>query len=307
MTSVYLGIMGLGVAIVAFLFLMEARKNKKNPMTASQGTASILERLGPDNQEYTISDLIAKQSAKPQPNESQVLLEENLAKTAQLEELQTKYEKLDKIFKEKNDEFEKVLKELENETKNRKEFNKVKDLLEKEIKDLRDKNHKLQLELSAANAEAENHKKKATQLDDKISARDKEIREKEKQIDELVKRMQTFAAPAAPELTPEQPSPSPVTSVESDVQQGPQSAKESIAETPVPADTPKPEVSDLKPDEPGDSSSTQKEPEARSDSPSESEAKEQATAEEDRPHLNPDLLKPPEETSTQTPAVEKPS
>src|SRR5437867_8312821 len=226
--------MALGVGIVVCLFIIEATKGKRGEPepVSSKENPSMLDRMSSEYQEYSISPVetsvtqtriqarasaATRDAAKKQSDESQALLEENLAKTAELSELQGKYNRLEQLFKEKSSEFDKMWKELENETKNRKEFNKVKDLLEKEIKDLRDKNHKQQLELTASQAETENVKKRSLQLDEKISLRDKEIREKEKQIDELVKRMQTFAAKppeppppstqntAAPALTPPEP------------------------------------------------------------------------------------------------------
>lgn len=348
--------MGVGVGIVVIMFIIEAQKNKKGNAAGALPTEnpSVFSRLGPENQEYPISKSgktgaqtkspadqetpLPRPSAKKHPDESQALLEENLKKTAELEEIQGKHDKLEKLLTEKSDELEKKTRELDNEVKNRKEFNKVKDLLEKEIKDLRDKNHKLQLELTAAKAETENINKRSVLLDEKVSLRDKELKEKEKQIDDLAKRLQTFAsqgpvkatsqetsiqAPAAKaqekiaDSVPAEKKPpltllieeksEPLVKPIANTQESTLPAAESTSiEKDVPSVPPSPAIQSTSP-EPfapveSDAKSNLPPPDP---GPSEPELEKTETTEEEKPHLNLNLLKLPDETKAAEKKQEK--
>ncbi|HSV43969.1 MAG TPA: hypothetical protein VLJ10_05380, partial [Candidatus Bathyarchaeia archaeon] len=95
-----------------------------------------------------------------------------------LEDLQEKYQKVDQLLKEKNDTLEKSQKELEQERKNRKEFNKVKDLLEKELKEANDRTKKAQIDFSAFKAESQTYTNRINQLEEKIKTLEKSLNEK---------------------------------------------------------------------------------------------------------------------------------
>jgi len=159
--------------------------------------------------------------------------EENIGKeielNAELSELREKYEKLDKIFQEKSEELEKSKKNVDNELKTRKEFNKVKDILEKELKDVKDQSRKVQVELNGTQAETGGYKNRINQLEDKVTKLEKEILEKEKTIDDLTNKAQ-----ASP--TPEKESgPKEETSQEEPQEQQEESKEKSQAEAkPVP-------------------------------------------------------------------------
>ena len=133
-------------------------------------------------------------------------VEQSIAKeielTTQLNELKDKYAKMEVLFKEKSAELEQAKLSLYNELKTRKEFNKVKDLLEKEIKDSKDKVRSIQIERDGAQTEGENLRKRITLLEDKITKLQKDLLEKEDKINELVKRLQTFASPATASTPP---------------------------------------------------------------------------------------------------------
>lgn len=167
--------------------------------TAS-GTASITtsEPAG-----TVVEDLLSAEEKKQ--------IETEMDLTAQLSALQEKYDQLDKLFKEKSQALEAAEESVQNELKNRKEFNKVKDLLEKELKDTKDKARNTQVEL--------------TSLEKNILAKDDEI-------NNLVKRLQTFASPATAAVPPAAPpaqSPQPQESVPSqaptEAQPAPQPSK----------------------------------------------------------------------------------
>ncbi len=115
-------------------------------------------------------------------------IEEEIDATIHVHELKEKYERLDRLFKEKASDLEKAQRTLETEIRTKKEFNKVKDLLEKELKDTKDKGRNVQVELISARTEAESSKKRIGQLETKVTKLEKEILDKEKEIAELLKK-----------------------------------------------------------------------------------------------------------------------
>ncbi len=125
-------------------------------------------------------------------------IDKEIELTSQLNELKEKHETLDKLFKEKSAALEKSEEALQNELKNRKEFNKVKDILEKELKETKDKARSLQVDLNNAGTEAEGHKSRVNQLEERVTKLQKTILEKDDEINNLLKRLQTFASPGTP-------------------------------------------------------------------------------------------------------------
>jgi len=83
----------------------------------------------------------------------------------QYDELQDNHSRLDTLFQEKCSALNKTESFLDNELTNRKEFNKVKDLLEKELKESRDKSRNLKIELANSQTEAQSHLKRIEQLE----------------------------------------------------------------------------------------------------------------------------------------------
>ena len=71
-----------------------------------------------------------------------------------VEEWKEKYDRLQNLFQEKSAELEKTQSQLESEISHRKDFNKIKDILEKELADTKDKLKNLQTELSTFNQDA---------------------------------------------------------------------------------------------------------------------------------------------------------
>ena len=124
---------------------------------------------------------------------------------ARIEEWKGKYERLDKLFNEKSAALTKSEEFLQNELSNRKEFNKLKDMLEKELREVKDKARNVQVELNAANTGAEGSKRRIAQLEEKITKMEKAILEKDDEAADLAKRFQAGAsippvAAVAPEL-----------------------------------------------------------------------------------------------------------
>lgn len=154
------------------------------------GTAGI--KVQPPAEE--IKPAVVKENPALSPEEEKKL-EAELDSTLQLSEVKEKYEKLDKLFKEKSEQLDYLQKSLDNELKNKKEFNKVKDILEKELKEQKDRNRDVQAALTASNNDNESQKKRIEQLDQKIDTLQKDVLAKEKEVDELLKRLHTFASP----------------------------------------------------------------------------------------------------------------
>ena len=90
-------------------------------------------------------------------------------------ELTAKYAKIETLFAEKSLALEKSEKTLTNELKNQKEFNKVKDILEKEIKDSKDKINSLQADVSGAETETQTQLKRVQQLEEKVKKLEMEV------------------------------------------------------------------------------------------------------------------------------------
>ena len=78
-------------------------------------------------------DPIAPIEEKTLSQEEEQSIEKEIEISTELAELKEKYDKLDSMYNEKSSEHEKSKESLDNELEHRKEFNKVKDLLEKEL------------------------------------------------------------------------------------------------------------------------------------------------------------------------------
>lgn len=152
--------------------------------------------------------ILAPLSPKQLNSEEIKKIETEIDLSAELKELKTKHERLEKIFQERNAEFEKNQEELNNELKNRKEFNKIKDLLEKELKDAKNQSRDSQTKLNLIMAEMEGHIKRNDVLEEKVTKLEKDILRKEEEIDTLVKRLQTFASPTTSATPPKRDLPS---------------------------------------------------------------------------------------------------
>lgn len=186
----------------------------------------------------------------------------------QHQELQEKLTKLEAMFAEKSSGLEKAEKTLTNELKNQKEFHKVKDILEKELKEAKDKIKDLQGNVATAQTETQTHinritqleekvkkleveiltseaaindgqagiqlvRKHATELEEKLRASENIILEKNQKIEDLVSRMNMH--PTTNALPPEV---IPVSSEEIVLTPHPEPIAKSTAETPIAAEEP---------------------------------------------------------------------
>lgn len=196
-----------------FSFLEKLPLGKKNPSAGSpqEIRSSLLEKIkalgkkNPDLDGGTASLRLDQLGGTPEPSPSTVPLRKpapveeiktfnDSASTeaelafkfdelkSQHQELQQKYEKLETLFQEKSQELEHTKTELESELKNHKEFNKLKDVLEKEVRDTKNKVKAAHARESQAETEAISLQKRIEQLELRLSKTEKEILEKEKAL-----------------------------------------------------------------------------------------------------------------------------
>lgn len=162
--------------IILFMLLEKKKETPPQPEVAKSeepqvSPKEVLGRLGLETPQPEILP-VAKPSA-PQTATQPTALESELSLKydelfSQHRELQDKYTKLEVLLSEKNVALEKAEKSLNIELKNQKEFNKIKDILEKEIKDTKDKGKGLQADAAHAQTEAKTYQSRITQLEEKI-------------------------------------------------------------------------------------------------------------------------------------------
>jgi len=253
----YLFLVAAVLGVAAWLYFKEGQAEKKN------NTSSLLDRIGlgetheatpaPSNlSSFQKSEPAARDFEEPVRKEEVSTLRELSLPQSGDPDLKDRYDRLEKLFQEKSTQLEKVEKSLSHELKAKTEFHKLKDILEKELKDTKDKNHKLQLQISTHQTETESIQKHIQLLEEKIKAKDQDILAKEQKIEELFKKQQSVPAaqpvaqkPEAPKEAPKPPEP---------VAQKPETPKEDsrpseliapLAQEPPPAAPP-----EMKPQEP---------------------------------------------------------
>ncbi len=173
-------IMLTGAGAIAWILIAEKKKESpsEKPLKTSEPQLSpkdLLDRLGlekplsttPAAGQPTAILASAKAESELSLKYDELLMEHN--------ELTAKYAKIETLFAEKSLALEKSEKTLTNELKNQKEFNKVKDILEKEIKDSKDKINSLQADVSGAETETQTQLKRVQQLEEKVKKLEMEV------------------------------------------------------------------------------------------------------------------------------------
>ena len=157
---------------------------------------AILNRLGIDSetreqprQSSTATKNSIETALTVTPPDETIVITQSAADSPEFLELKEKYLRLETIFKEKSSELEKKEASLANELRIRKDFNKVKDILEKELKEVKEKNHKTSVEMSSAKQEISNQKHRLEQLEERLERRNKDINERDNKINELTKQL----------------------------------------------------------------------------------------------------------------------
>lgn len=197
------GISVVGIAVVFWLIKKEknsegklfAKGQEKEEILAREFVSSVEE--GPSFQEAAGGEEIKLSAGEEKKIEREIEL------MAQLDEMKEQNKNLDTLFKEKSSILEKTEELLESELRNRKEFNKLKDILEKELKESKDKSRELHVELSAVRAESEGYQRRVGLLEEKVAGLEKQIIQKDDEVINLTKRLQTFASPTTAATPPQ--------------------------------------------------------------------------------------------------------
>jgi len=142
------------------------------------GTASL----------HTSASAHQKEASPALSKDEESDIEKEVESATQLTELKQKYEKLDQILGEKSSELDKTKHSYDSEISHRKDFNKIKDLLEKELKEVKDRVKAVRSELTNTKVENENAQKRIKQLEEKATKLEKEILAKEEENEELRKK-----------------------------------------------------------------------------------------------------------------------
>ena len=190
---------GMGAALF-LVFREEDEQTSKSRNPIKDVLASFTKEKAPPPEELPeeepkeeLSALIEMPEEPPPepltPEESKAL-EEEIHVSLQLSELQEKYAGLEKRFNEKQAELDRNEKALKEEIKKRKEFNQVKDQLEKEVRDAKDKFHEIELKRDDAVREMESWKRRADQLEGKVNRRQKEVLQKENEAERARKEFE---------------------------------------------------------------------------------------------------------------------
>ncbi|MFH1360799.1 MAG: hypothetical protein ABIJ41_07205 [Candidatus Omnitrophota bacterium] len=341
--NLYLIILTIGLGLAGWLFFQEEKappKDKKEPSKDPE-SLKILDRLGLREDPKKEGHLTIKDIKEPPPEaaaEITQIAEDNIKPEALLEDsqeqsrevalrdLQEKYERLETLFNEKSQELEKAQKALSIELKAKKDFNIVKDILEKELKEVKDRAHKLHLEVGAAQAESENHQRRIAQLEDKIISKEKEIKEKEKEIDELNKKIQEIISakaavadkqvePALKEPVPQEAKPQEAKPQESKPEEKPTEAEQEQKPEPKPKEEPQAKAEEQKPEQKPEEKPQERvqelKPEEQKLEEKQEEKPKEETPKEEKPEPKPqEEAKEPQQSESQTKeekSEEKPS
>lgn len=184
----------VGVSVVGIVIVFWLLKNDDNPS---------LRDLGAEKKEAMATVPLPGAADFVEKSFEEKKIEQEINFTAQIEEWREKYKRLDKLFNEKSAALEKSEESLRNELSNRKEFNKLKDMLEKELREAKDKARSIQVELNAARTEAEGNRKRIAQLEDKVTTMEKVIRGKDNEIAAPVAVVPAEPPVVSPAQTPE--------------------------------------------------------------------------------------------------------
>lgn len=213
-------LMLLGFGSIAFIVILDRKKNSPTELPQPTSTTppttpkDILNRLGLEHSDSIktpakpnpLPELFNKASTTKEPFSTPILIQNSLQNPPKIlppdtkavseislkydelqnehKELQDKLSKLEELFVEKSSTLEKSEKSLTNELKNQKEFNKIKDFLEKELKEAKEKAKGLQGEIAAAQTESSTHLKRITILEEKVKKLEVELLSSEAAIND---------------------------------------------------------------------------------------------------------------------------
>jgi len=106
------------------------------------------------------------------------------------DELQKKYDRLDELLNEKNQDLEKTQESLSRELRNRNEFEKIKNVLEEELMAVKGRSRNFQGEIANISQESENQKKRIFELEEKAESLGQNLLKKEEEVFHSLKKLQ---------------------------------------------------------------------------------------------------------------------
>jgi hypothetical protein len=124
----------------------------------------------------------------------QKFLDREVEISSELAELKERYQKIESMLSEKNEEIDRLQMNLNVELSNKKEFNKIKDVLEKEIKEGKERIRENHAEFNTTKTELDNSKKRVHQLEEKIVKFEKEILITEREVQLLADKLKLWEA-----------------------------------------------------------------------------------------------------------------
>ncbi|OGX20704.1 MAG: hypothetical protein A2Y04_05065 [Omnitrophica WOR_2 bacterium GWC2_45_7] len=171
-------------------FLANQKRSSKEEKNLEESSTPLINASPQDSAVLLTATPEESLKGTPLTEEEEKNIMQEIEFTTQLSELKEKHDTLDRILRDKNNELEQSRQTLEIELKNKKDYNKVKDILEKDLKEIKERARTLQGELAASQAENEGHKKRVHQLETKTSTLEKHITQKEEEITALNKQLQ---------------------------------------------------------------------------------------------------------------------
>lgn len=188
----YFSFLTLGVSLISIILINEKNKNKtKKPDLLQVKISEFFQHLDAFNKKFDPFLTTTSHNDPVEPVQSENF---NYPQNLQPEEIldhagiqqnysivapilnsgtdwRTQYEKLDSLFQEKSELLEKMDRALNNEIKNRNEFENLKSLLEDEIENGKEKRRQMQDELNNLKMENENLRDKLAQLRNEHSSK----------------------------------------------------------------------------------------------------------------------------------------
>ncbi len=174
----------LGLGIIAFLLIREKRTADRSlRLSIPEAVAPAINSSVIETKENLTSENISE--------EEKHAIEKEVHISFELEELKEKYARLERMLNEKNTELEQTKQFLDSELTAKKEFNKFKDILEKEIKENKDKGVALKSQLNIVKTENENANRRIEQFEEKALSLERELLAKQQENERILGQLKT--------------------------------------------------------------------------------------------------------------------
>ncbi len=182
----------------------ENEESSRAPLEANEAEEPVLKEKATETQAPLETEEDPPLSEKkpqdtPDINEEGVEpLDENLIESDEslqnFKELENKYESLNQLLKEKSEDLEKAQETLNNELKNREDYQKVKNLLEEELLDVKDRARQIQKEKESLETEFAKTNNILPELEEKANKLEEELLKREEELKISVERYENLQA-----------------------------------------------------------------------------------------------------------------